>query len=77
MDTRWYKGVKPEDKERRTKELKSYRNAFDELSVIVESLIKESVYDYDSPSWAYKQADQNGANRALREVLNLIKMKDG
>lgn len=29
--------------------------------------------DYDSPSWAYKQADQNGYNRAIDDVLNLIK----
>lgn len=33
---------------------------------------KTSEADYESPSWAYKQADQNGYTRALEYVLNLI-----
>lgn len=28
--------------------------------------------DYESPSWAYKQADSSGYLRALREVISLI-----
>lgn len=28
--------------------------------------------DYDSPSWAYLQADQNGYRRAIQEVLKLF-----
>lgn len=28
---------------------------------------------YDSPSWAYKQADFNGEERALRSVLDILK----
>jgi hypothetical protein len=28
--------------------------------------------DYDSPSWAYRQADQNGYNRALSDLLKLF-----
>ena len=38
---------------------------------------KESVTpaaDYDSPSWAYKQADRNGFNRAVTTVLDLINL---
>jgi len=27
---------------------------------------------YDSPSWAYIQADRNGYERALRDVIELI-----
>jgi len=28
--------------------------------------------DYDSPSWAYKQADRNGAKRALSKIRSLF-----
>lgn len=31
--------------------------------------------DFDSPSWAYKQAYQNGYNSALDDVLKLIEDK--
>lgn len=32
--------------------------------------------DYDSPSWAYKQAHFNGYNQALEDVLKLITTKE-
>jgi hypothetical protein len=32
--------------------------------------------DYDSPSWAYKQADQNGYNRALNDIIQLLNLKE-
>jgi hypothetical protein len=28
--------------------------------------------DYDNPSWAYKQADRNGAKRALKQLKQLL-----
>lgn len=31
-----------------------------------------SVKGYDCPSWAYKQADTNGYERALQEALDLL-----
>jgi hypothetical protein len=33
---------------------------------------KPSAADYESPSWAYKQAHQNGYNQALEDVIKLI-----
>ncbi len=32
--------------------------------------------DYDSPSWAFKQADKNGAIRALTKVKTILDQKD-
>ena len=29
--------------------------------------------EYDCPNWAYKQADQKGYERALHEIMDLIK----
>jgi hypothetical protein len=39
-------------------------------------MLKEVVpqADYDSPSWAYKQADRIGYNRALTQVLDIINL---
>lgn len=34
------------------------------------------IEDYDSPSWAYKQADRNGYLRAYTEIFNLLKLKE-
>lgn len=28
--------------------------------------------DYDCPSWSHKQADQNGYQRAMKEILKLL-----
>jgi hypothetical protein len=56
------------------REVKSAKNVLDKLEQIVNSRMKEIVVanDYDSPSWAYKQADRNGYNRALTEIINIL-----
>jgi hypothetical protein len=56
------------------REVKSAKNVLDKLEQIVQNRIKEIVItnDYDSPSWAYKQADRNGYNRALTEIINIL-----
>lgn len=33
---------------------------------------KTSLESYESPSWAYLQADANGYERAIREVISLL-----
>ena len=38
----------------------------------LEALEKQGVSDYDSPSWAYKQADLNGQKRQIQRVLDLL-----
>ena len=47
---------------------------FENKEQIVQNRIKQIVItdDYDSPSWAYKQADRNGYNRALTEIINIL-----
>ena len=78
MDSRWFKHTKSkEDKEARTKELKSYRNAYEALQEIIEQelLVKDSVRDY-GPGWAEKQIALNERNHALKDVLNLINLED-
>lgn len=78
MDSRWFKGLTdPDQKESREKEVRSYRNAFEDLSQLIEQL-KETPKkaDYDKASWSHYQADMNGANRMLNQILNIINLKD-
>lgn len=65
-------------KEEREACLRSSDKGFALLRSLVEDKLKacqklRSERDgYDSPSWAYKQADYNGEERALRSVLDIL-----
>ncbi len=61
-----------EDGEQFYKQSKNFREA---LTVLLEKKLKKFVQfeDYETPAWSHKAADRNGYNRALQEVLELIK----
>lgn len=74
MDSRWLKGAK--DKEQRKKEVLAYRNAFDDLTEILEGWVENtSIRDY-GPGWESKQIALNERNHALKEVLKFINIKE-
>ena len=77
MDSRWFKGkTKGEAKEARKKDVQSFRRAFGELTELLKEEFEDTpTPDYNNPSWAYKQADINGANRMLRQIMKLIDIK--
>lgn len=79
VDMKWVQGIAPEKKEPFEQLLRNSSIVFAKLTEILENLDRDSLKttktDYDSPSWAYRQADQNGYRRALRDVINLITMK--
>jgi hypothetical protein len=78
MKTSWTKGVEPES----SKEIELQFKA----SVVVRRRLAELLQDkyaaadksrllkdgYDSPNWAFKQADVVGYHRALSEILSLL-----
>jgi len=74
MKTIWFMDLPKDEQEGFKREVKSAKNVLDKLEQIVQNRIKEIVItnDYDSPSWAYKQADRNGYNRALTEIINIL-----
>lgn len=76
MDTRWLKGFSPDQYEDRKKEVAGFKRAFNALIELLEKEGEDSTPDYNYPSWAYKQADVNGANRKLKEIIKLITLKD-
>lgn len=77
MKAAWFKECKTKkEKEAVSQSLHSNREGLDRLKEILEPMLKDTTpaADYDSPSWAYKQADRNGFNRAVTTVLDLINL---
>lgn len=72
MDSRWTKGLSGEDKEKRVKEIKRHKVFLDEVVEMLSKELEEGTPDYESPSWAYHQADRNGANRKLKQIIKIL-----
>ena len=72
----WFKD-KTKGREKVKQDIALAHNAFERLSgILTKKLRKSSTPDYDKASWPYFQADSNGYNRALEEVLKLIEETD-
>lgn len=78
MKTTWTAGLTSEQKQEITADYKSAVSLRKRLEKLVtdkidsahrESLKREG---YNSPSWAYQQADKIGYERALKEIISLI-----
>ena len=76
MKVVWFQGLKGEDVEDRKKSVLGSKKVLDKLSKIVYTMIKDGeksvTNDYDSPAWAYKQADAIGYRRALERILEIL-----
>lgn len=79
IDMKWLKGVEPEKKAEFESLLRNSSLVLNKLSDILHALDdgaeKSTKADYNSPSWAFLQADTNGYRRALKDVLSLIQLK--
>lgn len=78
MKITWTKGLSREKADEVRKDFEASAIMRRRLKDIVEAKIKSS-YDasksvdaYNSPNWAYLQADARGYERALDEILSLI-----
>jgi len=75
MQAIWF--ANNDDKEKVKQDIALAHNAFKRLSVILNNKLKENTTkSYDKASWPFYQADTLGWNRALTEVLKLIKETD-
>lgn len=77
MKAQWFKECKTKEEKDKVKQtIFSNRESLDRLKEILEPMLKDTppTADYDSPSWAYKQADRIGFNRALNQVLDIINL---
>lgn len=79
MKLKWTQDIK--DPKEKTKFKESIRNSkfiLDKLSQICYNMLEEnrtsSTKDYDSPGWAFRQADKVGYERALRDIIKLLQI---
>jgi hypothetical protein len=76
MQEIWFSGTKrsKEDREKVKQDFALAFNGFKRLAEILSKKQKNNLStDYDKAAWPFLQADTNGYNRALQEVLVLIK----
>lgn len=78
MDRRWTsKFNNLDEQERFASYLKNSAGVLERLNEIIAEIEVKlddrevSLEAYENPSWAYKQADNNGYRRALRDILRL------
>lgn len=80
LSTRWFSHLPKAEQEEAKKLVLGSQKVLDFLSKICYNTLKDGEQvresDYDSPSWAYKQADRNGYLRAYREVQDLLTISD-
>lgn len=76
MQTVWLADLPPKEAQQFKQTVLGSVKVLDKASQIVYNMIKSqervSVTDYESPSWAYRQADRNGYIRALEQVIKLL-----
>ena len=78
MDTKWFKGILPEQKESVRKEIRSSSFMFKKFIEILDDLEKEylrkerTLDNYKEPSWPEIQAHINGYLHCLCDVRNLL-----
>lgn len=78
MKTVWVKGLNEQEKEEMRSSFVSSANVRKRLTELLEDKIetkrKSNVSEerYESPGWAYLQADAVGYERAMREIISII-----
>ena len=79
MLTLWFQHLKdPLQQAQFKKDVELSEKVLDRLKQICYTKVKveSKISDYDSPAWAYRQADLLGYNRALNEIIELISLSD-
>jgi len=76
MQTRWFNHLPKAEQEDFKKLVLSSSKVLDRLKDLcyntIQDGVKTRVTDYESPSWAYREADRNGYLRAYQELLELL-----
>ena len=80
LKTEWIKGLNPEEVKRFKELFSNSTLVLDKLRSICYNNIRKiensSRAQYESPSWAYLQADNNGYARAYREMIELLSLTE-
>lgn len=74
LNSQWFKGLSTEEKDKLEGLIRNSNTLLTRLTDVVKGKQVKTIFktDYDCPSWSHRQADINGYNRALQDVLSLI-----
>lgn len=80
MKSIWFQHLKDKQEQENFKEyVRNSKDLLDRLTDLCYNYIKDaeksSPNDYDSPAWAYRQADKIGYIRALKQIIELTKIE--
>jgi len=81
MKTVWTQGLEGDAKQDIVSAFKAGTLIRERLSKMLEAKrstamkARTNIDDYESPSWAFKQADVVGYSRAIQEIINLLEDK--
>lgn len=82
MKVEWFRGVREDaDRKEREQMVRSAKPTLEVLKQLLEARLRAvddtqmSKADYENPSWAFKQADANGAKRTLQELIQLLTLE--
>lgn len=83
LSSRWFSSAHAKDqkaKQEMESAVRSSRVALERLRDILKGELADldapTKVDYDSPSWAFKEADRHGARRSYRNILTLLEFLD-
>jgi len=77
LSNQWYKHLKGVEAEQFKDYVRNCTSIRERLTDILEEKLPTcKEVDYDCPSWSHKQADSNGYERALKEMLRIIEIRD-
>ena len=82
LDIKWTSHIREENKkedfEKYVRNCKTVlERLFDILDEEEKSLLKVKVVDYESPSWAFRQAHLNGKMELLRQIKSILSFTKG
>ena len=79
LSAKWFVGVAQEDRVSHEQLIRNSTILLGTLTKVIEeelaALRKPPSSDYDSPAWAYKQADRNGQIRVLTNLLSMTQLR--
>lgn len=78
LSVEWFTGIKPENKQRFEETIRNSGTMVRQLLALIDKWEAEldtsdcKIADYDTPSWAAKQAHRNGDRSRLRKLRDLL-----
>lgn len=76
MQVQWFNHLPKDEQEQFKQQVLGCKKVLDRLAEICYTRRVESKpIDYDSPSWAFKQADAIGYNRAIDDIRRILQIQ--